>query len=91
MNGPSGPTGSHMIETFRTLASWSRSSKSKTQRELGDVYETAARCIENEARRADHAEFLLSVLAVCAEREIEALHVHADGLAWDLYQARGRV
>lgn len=45
-----------MIDGYRMMAAAARVSGGKYQKEMAEVYDTAALCIENEARRADRAE-----------------------------------
>jgi hypothetical protein len=54
------PSGRHMIDGFRMMGAAARVSGGKHQKEMAQVYETAALCIENEAKRADRAEAILA-------------------------------
>ena len=56
------PSGRHMIDGFRMMATAARTSGGKRQKELAEVYAAVALCIENEARRADRAEARLVAL-----------------------------
>lgn len=53
------PSGRHMIDSYRMMGAAARVSGGKHQSKMAEVYELAALCIENEARRADRAEALL--------------------------------
>jgi hypothetical protein len=44
------PRGDHMIEAYRMLAVHARAATDENDRQLGEVYDCAARCIENETR-----------------------------------------
>lgn len=54
------PSGRHMIDGYRMMAIAARASAGKHQKEMADVFELAALCIENEAKRADRAEATLA-------------------------------
>jgi hypothetical protein len=56
------PSGRHMIDGYRMMAAAARVSGGKYQKEMAEVYDMAALCIENEAMRADRAEALLVTL-----------------------------
>jgi hypothetical protein len=54
------PRGRHMIDAFRSMAVAARASAGKHQGDMAEVYDMAALCIENEAKRADRAEARLA-------------------------------
>lgn len=56
------PSGRHMIDGYRMMGAAARVSGGKYQKEMAEVYEAAALCIENEAARADRAEAVLAAM-----------------------------
>ena len=54
------PSGRHMIDAYRMMAFAARTSGAEHQNDMAEVYDMAALCIENEAKRADRAEALLA-------------------------------
>jgi hypothetical protein len=57
--GDGHPSGRHMIDAFRMMSATEKASGSKHRKAMAEVYDLAALCIENEAKRADRAEALL--------------------------------
>jgi hypothetical protein len=75
------PSGRHMIDGFRMMAAAARVSGGKHQKEMAEVYDMAALCIENEAKRADRAERLLAAMGSnwTAQEDAAPLPVQVEG------------